>query len=214
MSVDQKGVIGQIESSNEKTGKVRNVLKLAMDKGQKAAKLEVRLADQFSTYSSAVGKSSIAMGKGGVGVFKSIGQWIGKHPYWSTAGAVAVAGGAAVVASDSSDGDDNSSCSSCSTTGTTIGGQSVPAGTVDVTGTWHGSVDHGTSITLSLSQSGTTVSGSFQESGSDYFNSGSISGSINGNTFNFTATGSTDSSSETATVNGNTMTGPDWTASR
>jgi hypothetical protein len=212
-SVDQKGVIEQVESVNDKTGKAKNVLKIAMDKGQKAAKLEVRLADQFSTYSSAVGKSSIAMGKGGAGVFKSIGQWIGKHPYWTTAGGVAVVGGGVAIAS-SGGGGDGGSGSSGGTVATT-GDLLVPSGTVDVTGTWHGSSTSGENpgqpVTLNLSQSGTSVSGTLQIS-SDV---ASLSGSVNGNSFSFSWVNIDGvGESDTATVNGNTMTGRGFTASR
>ncbi|MDD4872534.1 MAG: hypothetical protein PHR77_18445 [Kiritimatiellae bacterium] len=215
-SAGQKGVIEQIESANDKTGKARNVLKLAMDKGQKAAKLEVRLADQFSTYSSAVGKSSIAMGKGGAGMFKSIGQWIGKHPYWSTAGGVVAVGGGVAIASNSGGGGGSSSHSG---TGVTTGTQLVPSGTVDVSGTWHGvstsGENPGQSVTLNLSQSGTSVSGTIRISGPDLTTVYPLSGSVNGNVFTFSFTdidGNGESTS--ATVNGNTMAGSQFTASR
>ncbi len=223
-SVGQKGAIEQIESTSDRTRKAKNVLKLAMDKGQKAAKLEVRLADQFSAYSSAVGKSSIAMGKGGAGIFKSIGQWIGKHPYWSAGGAaVAVGGGVAMVSNSGggsgggsggeSGGESDSSCTTCTTTETTL----VPSGTVDVSGTWNGTSTDGDSLTLTLSQSGTSVSGTIRivDAQTPLIGVSPLSGSVNGNVFTFSFTdadGNGDSTS--ATVNGDTMSGSVFTASR
>jgi len=211
-SVDQKGVIEQMESAKDKSRKVQNVLKLVLDKGQKASNLEVRLADQFNTYSSAVGKSSIAMGKSGAGIFKSIGQWIVKHPYWSTAGAVVAVGGGIALAAD---GGSSSSSGGGSGSTATTGDLLVPAGTVDVTGTWTGvstsGENPGQSVTLNLSQSGTSVSGTLQIESTV----ASLSGSVSGSSFSFSWTNLDGiRESDTATVVGNTMTGSGFTASR
>jgi hypothetical protein len=201
-SVNQKGIIEQIESAKDKTRKVKNVLKLITDKGQKAAKIEVRLADEFSTYSSAVGKSSIAIGKGGAGFFKSIGRWIVRHPYWSAGGAAVVVGGGVALGVSGGNSDNGSG------TGTASGG-------IDISGTWYGvstgGENPGQSVVLNLIQSGTSVSGTLQIES----NIAALSGSVSGCSFSFSWTNIDGvRESDTATVTGNTMTGSGFTASR
>jgi hypothetical protein len=183
--VDQKG---SIESITDRARKVKNVLKLITDNAQKAAKLEVRLADQFSTYSSAIGKSSIAMGgKGGIGVFKSIGEWIGSHPYVAAAGGATVAGGTLVVANNHGGNDGGGGSTTTTTTTTTTGGSSgggtSTSGSGDVSGTWHiamyeyGSAPYN-SFSMTIIQNGSQITGTTSDGQT-------ISGSISGNSISF-----------------------------
>ncbi len=193
-SVDQKGVI---ESVTDKTGKAKNVLKLVTNSTQKAAKLEVRLANQFSAYSSAVGKSSIAMGKGGFGVFKSIGSWIGNHPYITAAGGAVAVGGTLVVANNHGDGSSGggggstetaaTETVSATTSGSSSGGSSKSdSSKSDWEGLWYvqkyydypgsGSYYDGLLFTMTLVQNGSQLTGTTSEGDT-------VQGMVDGNTF-------------------------------
>ncbi len=200
--VGQKGLIERVESVNSKARKARNVLKMTLDKGQKAAELEVRLADKFSTYSSAVGKSPIAVGKSGTGLLKSSGKLIAKHPYISTAGAVVAVGGVAAAggggsSSSSATGDGGGT----SSTGDAATGAS---GAIDVTGSWSGTASGGEAgtdpISMNLVQSGSSISGSQ--------NGGGLTGTINGSSVSFRFTFSDGYDAVlSGTVSGNAMSG-------
>ena len=206
--VGKKGLIEQVESVNNKTRKVRNVLKLSMDKGKSAVEMEVRLADKFSTYSSAVGKSSVATGKSGAGLLKSSGKWIAKHPYVSTAGAVVVVGGGVAASGGGSSGSDGGS--TATGVDSTAGGGSAAAtdGATDVTGIWHGSVTDGGQITLTLAQSGTSVSGTITIVDAVDSSVSPLTGSVNGNIFSLSFTDLDGFfNTGTATVSGDTMSG-------
>jgi hypothetical protein len=218
--VGKKGLIEQVESVNNKTRKVRNVLKMSMDKGKSAVEMEVRLADKFSTYSSAVGKSSVATSKSGAGLLKSSGKWIAKHPYVSTAGAIVVVGGGVAASGGGSSSSDGGSINDSNDS---VGGATATAADDTVTGvsgTWHGS--DGDPFTMTLSQNGTSISGS----SSTPDGPGAISGSVTGNSITLhvdytTCPGVSDV--WTGTVNGNYMSGSwhstegdsgSWSASR
>ncbi|MDD5521451.1 MAG: hypothetical protein PHI84_11585 [Kiritimatiellae bacterium] len=171
-------------STNELPGnnnKFQQIVKILTDKGEGAAKLEVRIADKYSKYSKAVGRQLISTGGNAVKqsaikvLAKNTKNWIVKHPYISTGAGVVAVGGVAAAAGGGGGGGGGSS-----TTSTT--GGVVPVGTSayqgSMSGRWSGSVDGMStsgSFTINIAPCG-TVSGSYSGDQS----SGSISGSVSG----------------------------------
>jgi hypothetical protein len=220
--VSRKGTIERLKAADDKLSRARNILKLVKEGGSKAVKLEMRLADQYTTYSAASGTAAIAKPVAVATKAGGMGKFITSHPYWSAAGGVAVAGGAAAAAGGGGGG--SSDTSSTTSTGadssaTGTGGDSSAASTdggsssasTDVTGVWSGHAGSD-SITFNLVQSGNSISGTHTtvpEPGNGPTNAGSLSGTINGNSISLTVVFSDGSPSAAlnGTVSGNTMSG-------
>jgi hypothetical protein len=161
--------------------KYQQVVKIFTDKGEGAARLEVRIADKYSKYSKAIARQLISTGgtpvkESAIKVLaKNTKNWVVKHPYISTGAGVVAAGGIAAAAAGGGGGGGGGSSTTSTTTGV------VPTGTAayqgSLSGSWSGTVygePASGSFSIQISDIG-VVSGSF--SGTD---SGSISGSVSG----------------------------------
>jgi len=133
-----------------------------------------------------------------------IRKFIKQHPLITGVGAVAVIGGGIALASGG-----GSSGSSSTTSGGTLTADTGTAGSAasNISGTWQyiNIMPYGPVYgSMNLTQNGTAVSGSFSEEG----DGGSVSGSVNGNSFSMTFNfndGTTDQLS--GSVSGNQMSG-------
>ena len=188
--VDEKTL--QLNSNQmPNTDKFQHVVKLLTDKGDGAARLEVRIADNYSKYSKAIGRQLISSGStpGKESLIKTAAKntknWVVKHPYWAAgAGVVAVGGTAAVAGGGGGGGSSGGGSSSGS-------GEDTSTYAGNLSGGWSGSVDGlavSGSFSITIGANG-TVSGSY--SGDE---SGSISGSVSGSG-DLSAQGSAGSSS-------------------
>ncbi len=212
--VSQKGTIERLKAADDKLSRARNILKLVKEGGSKAVKLEMRLADQYTTYSAASGTAAIAKPVAVATKAGGMGNFITSHPYWSAAGGVAVAGGAAAAGGGGGGG--SSDTSSTTSTGGDSSATGVDSGSstasTDVTGRWSGHAGESDSITLDLVQSGNSISGTHTTvpaPGNGPVNSGPLSGTINGNSINLSVvfTDGSPTAITTGTVSGNTMSG-------
>lgn len=175
--VDKKTV--QLNSSKmPNTDRFQHIVKLFTDKGEGAARLEVRIADNYSKYSKAVGRQLISTGgtPGKESLIKTVSRntknWVVKHPYW-TAGAGVVAVGATAAAAGGGGGGSNDGGGS----GTGGSGENTAAFAGHISGGWSGTAGGMTvsgSFSLNIGSAG-AVSGSY--SGDQ---SGSLSGSVTG----------------------------------
>ena len=173
--VDKKTL--QLNSSKmPNTDRFQHVVKLLTDKGEGAARLEVRIADNYSKYSKAVGRQLISTGgtPGKESVIKTAARntknWVVKHPYWAAGVGVVAVGGVAAAAGGGGDGGGGGATSDGS-------GEDTSAYAGGFSGGWSGSIEGfpvSGSFSITIGSDG-TVSGSY--SGSE---SGSISGSISG----------------------------------
>lgn len=161
--------------------KFQQIVKILTDKGEGAAKLEVRIADKYSKYSKAVGRQLISTGGNAVKqsaikvLAKNTKNWIVKHPYISIGAGVVAVGGVAAAAGGGGGGGGSGGSSTATTDGVVPVGTSAYQGSMS--GGWSGSVDGmhvSGSFTINIAPCG-TVSGSY--SGDE---SGSISGSVSG----------------------------------
>ena len=83
------------------------------------------------------------------------------------------------------------------------GGGDDPVPSVDVTGRWSGETSQGNPVLLNLAQDGANVSGTAIRGDQ----TGSVVGTVDGNTFSFTEVLSAIETSGSATVEGNSMRG-------